>query len=536
MVKSRGIRTEPAQPISKTHVDYATDFIKPCKPLSEEEILDISTPRQFTYNEPFDNDSDDQYAYFYDFVKRGRVPIDTPEERMCDEEYRSYAVMIETIIKNYQSEQPQEPLQPDDQVYIEAYIRSPFQQDLFAYFTNTACTEALTKAAKRECKRKLTFLDRQLLGIVKRRDRPRIVQFDEEGLSAEQIAHQFNLAYKAEEISGFLELHRKYRKKLTSLKGEAKGPKITPEIEALVIKIAGDPDLAQFTLAEIDSVIEKKTGVKIGSFAVSNILKDNGYAKKKPTFSVPESDCTAHKNARIKVVKTLVGFLLENRDIVSIDETQCQAGFTRTAVWGKKGMRCVLPAGRKGKPVHILAAVWKHGLLGYMVRDERIRSNGHIYFLDRLYEELKGIDPEHYKTRFVILMDNAGAHKKKDVKEFVEASGIPVVCNGPMTPHIQPIEYIFSMFKRELKRSNDSGRDRLRLLVGIYNAFYTVYKMKAEVYNTFQHTFKFYKPILRFENISSGSSQQMATNKVLKSYLQLMQKQSESVDPVDLTG
>ena len=536
MVKVRAIRADPALPTSKTHVDYATDFIKPYKPLSEEEILDISTPRQFTFVEPQEPEADEQFAYFYDFVKRGRVPVDTPEERMPEEEFKSYAGMIETIIKNYQSDQPQEPLQPDDQVYIEAYIKSPYQQDIFNYFTNTACTEALTKAAKRECRRKLTFLDRQLLGIVKRRDRSRITKLYQEGLSPEQIAHQFNLAYKAEEIASFLELQRKYKKKLTFLKGEAKGPKITPEIEALVLKIAEDPDLAQFTLAEIDSVIEKKTGVKIGQFAVSNILRDNGYAKKKPTFAVPESDCNAHKNARIKVVRTLVGFLLENRDIVSIDETQCQAGFMRTAVWGKKGVRCVLPVGRKGKPVHILAAVWKHGFLGYMVRDERIRSNGHIYFLKKLFEELQLIDPTGYKNRFVILMDNAGAHKKRDVKEFVESMGIPVVCNGPMTPHIQPIEYIFSMFKRELRRSNDSGRDRLRLLVGIYNAFHAVYKMKAEVYNTFQHTFKFYKPILRYENISSGSSQQMATNKVLKSYLQLMQKQSESVDPVDLTG
>ena len=537
MVKIVPIPSTPSDSFSTTHTDFSTDFIKPFLSLPDEAILELSTPREFTFSDPPPPAPSHDYVFFVDFVQKGRVANTTVEERISDEEYRIYSPMIDTIIHNYQENQPDEPLAGDDQVYLEAFLKSPYQQDVYEYFSGTAYMEATIKPSKPKGANKLSFRDKQVLGQFSRRDREFILQSCDEGLSAEQIAHQLKLRYKAESISGLMALHKRFGKKLKLLKAEKKGPRVTAEVEALVVKIGEDPDLAQMTLAEMDNIVERKAGVRLGASAISHILKDNGFSKKKPTFAVPESDCVPHKNARIKVVKTLIGYLLADRDIVSIDETQVQAGFMRTSVWGKKGARTVLPAGRKGKPVHIIAAIWKHGLLGYMVRDDRIKSNGHIFFLGKLFEELRLIDPHNYKNRFVVLMDNAGAHKKKEVKDFIEAQEVQVLCNGPMTPHVQPIEYIFSMFKRELKRISDSGRDRLQLLIGVYKAFHKVGEMKTEIYNTFLHTFKFYKPILKYQDLSAGTNLQSSTNKVLKSYLELTEKKSSLMEvmPVDLT-
>ena len=518
MVKNVPIQATPALSLATTHSDFCSDFIIPRPQLSDEDILDLSTPRPVTFLDPPDLPASDQFVYFHDFVQKGRIAAGTAEERLSEEEIRTCGRLVDTVVEMYRREQPLEPITPEDDRYLQAFLKSPYQQDIIQFFTNFAVPEPMKARAKQT---KLTYVEQQRIAQIKKRDRDRISRLASEGLAAEQIAQQFNLTYKVETIKHLLDLQKKHGNKF---KLDCKGVKITPEVESAVLKIAADPDSAQLSLQEMEQRVSLESGLKIGAPTVSIILKSNGFAKKKPTFAVPEADCVPHKNARIKVVRKLLEFLLEGREIVSIDETQCQAGFLRTAMWSKKGERCILPAGRKGKPVHVIAAIWRNGVIGYMLRDERIKANSHVLFLARLYEELQRMEPDHYQDRFVILMDNAGAHKKRVVKDFIEAQGVPVLCNGPMTPHIQPIEYVFSLFKRELRRQKESGRDRLRMLVGIYRAWVTVAGMKTEIYNIFQHTFKFYKPILRYENISSGSTLQTSTTKVLNSYLKLSEK------------
>lgn len=520
MVKNIQIQATKAPNLPSTRSNFNSDFIVPGHDLSDEAILDLSTPREvaFTPEQALESLQSDQFVYFIDYVQKGRIATGTEEMRLTDSEIQTYSRMVDTIVHVYRSEQPVKPIPPEEDMYLQAFLKSPYQQDLVDFFTNYPLPELEKSKAKAL---HLSYVQKQQVAQIKKRHRAVITKLAGDGLTEHQIAQHFDLKYKPEIIKLLLDMISRYGSRV---KISGQGAKVTPEIESAVLKLAGDPDSAQLSLQEIEELVTRDFGVKIGAHTVSCILKSNHFAKKKPTFAVPEADCVPHKNTRIKVVCKLLSFLLEGREIVSIDETQCQAGFLRTQVWAKKGSRCVLPAGRKGKPVHVIAAVWRHGVIGYMLRDERIKANSHVFFLSRLYDELKKMDPEHYKERFVVLMDNAGAHKKRLVKDFIESQGVTVLCNGPMTPHIQPIEYVFSLFKRELRRQKDSVRHRLNVLIGIYKSFTLVSKMKTEIYNIYQHTFKFYKPILRYENISSGPSPQSCAQKVIKTYLQLSEK------------
>mmetsp|Transcript_15768 Transcript_15768/g.15750 ORF Transcript_15768/g.15750 Transcript_15768/m.15750 type:complete len:182 (+) Transcript_15768:258-803(+) len=134
-----------------------------------------------------------------------------------------------------------------------------------------------------------------------------------------------------------------------------------------------------------------------------------------------------------------------------------------------------------------------------MLRNERIKGYPYKYFLMQVVDKLKEIDPLNYKERFFIFMDNAGAHKRKMVKDWIELEGITVLCNAPMTPQIQPIEYIFSMFKRALR--DKLHFDREKLMVHIFHSFRSVAQQQIKIYNTFIHTFKFYKPLLDYQDL-----------------------------------
>ena len=55
-----------------------------------------------------------------------------------------------------------------------------------------------------------------------------------------------------------------------------------------------------------------------------------------------------------------------------------------------------------------------------MIRDTRVETYGYKFFLTRILEKLKHLNPMDYKERYFFFMDNAGAHKTKQIKDFLE--------------------------------------------------------------------------------------------------------------------
>ena len=188
--------------------------------------------------------------------------------------------------------------------------------------------------------------------------------------------------------------------------------------------------------------------------------------------------------------------------MISVDETQVNRSFKNTYGWSKAGENAANVAYRKGRPVHIAAAVCKDDVIGYMLRYDPIKASSFKFFMMNLYRKLRQMDPINYKERYFFLIDNASAHKVKANKDYIEIQGIPCICNAPMTPHVQPIEFIFSLFKREFSKFRHlSFEDSL---IHIFYSFKAITETPAKIYNTYLHTIKAYKDILNYENISQG--------------------------------
>ena len=121
------------------------------------------------------------------------------------------------------------------------------------------------------------------------------------------------------------------------------------------------------------------------------MLGDHGYTKKNLRGVVPEADNVPHKNARCKVVKELIHQLELGKLMISVDETQVHRGELNRQGYSKRGQRAIAPAKRKGRPLHIVAAACKYGLLGYMLRDDRIDNYSYKFFLSKLFEKIEEV-------------------------------------------------------------------------------------------------------------------------------------------------
>lgn len=66
----------------------------------------------------------------------------------------------------------------------------------------------------------------------------------------------------------------------------------------------------------------------------------------------------------------------------------------------------------------------------------------------------------NFETNSIVIMDNASTHMSREVVDLIEETGAYLLYSAPYSPDLSPIEYLFSIYKSNLKRySNEYTRD-----------------------------------------------------------------------------
>ena len=58
------------------------------------------------------------------------------------------------------------------------------------------------------------------------------------------------------------------------------------------------------------------------------------------------------------------------------------------------------------------------------------------------------------EPRSVVLMDNASTHMSDEIEDLITATGAVLIYSPPYSPHLNPIELYFGMYKKYLKRND----------------------------------------------------------------------------------
>ena len=77
------------------------------------------------------------------------------------------------------------------------------------------------------------------------------------------------------------------------------------------------------------------------------------------------------------------------------------------------------------------------------------------YFLYWVQEYLCPMlgDYKRGEPRLVVMTDNASTHMSDDVEKAIEATGAVLIYGAPYSPHLNPIEHYFAIYKSYLKRN-----------------------------------------------------------------------------------
>ncbi|CAG9335348.1 unnamed protein product [Blepharisma stoltei] len=493
MVKKRKSKktSKDAPTFTATNVIESTDLINPYIERTRDEIIQISRFKQIKIN--FSEEDNTQlpprhnYLFHIDF---NRAQSETIEDPLPPDEVEEYSRYADELFRDFASKAPDYDLNENvlshnlsDGVTIREMLQaiktSPYKDDFRTYLEKIQFNSI----------NQIKLKEKEETIIIE------AVESFKRGLSIKDAYQEMKGRASSEKLKSIYKLWKLNGDSYLSKIKKKTMPALKPEHMAFLKEISEDPRNTVLSGRERKLLLCNHFGTKIKTDSVRQALKELGYSLKRIRLHVPEADRISHRNSRCRVVQQLVMLQRAGKEMVSVDEAQVNRGETANYGWAKKGQRALYIRGRKGKPLQIVTAARPSGLIGYIIKQNRIDQYSYKHFLSLVFEKLKEIDPENYKERFFIFMDNASAHKTKLIKDYCEIHGMIVLCNAPMTPQLNPIEFVFSMFKWNLRRLPMSEHDDL--LTYVYEAFKRI--KPRHIYNAYIHAMRSYKPALRYE-------------------------------------
>jgi transposase len=225
------------------------------------------------------------------------------------------------------------------------------------------------------------------------------------------------------------------------------------------------------TINEIKNNIFKKFNNKISiSFIRTIIIKKLNYSYKKV------SNKMYNKNLPelLKQKKIFKQKHSNYKDIICIDETYVHSNIHNKYGWSMSGSRLVHYC--KSNPIKysVIVAISCNKIEHSLIEKQNINKEIYKKFIQQLCLI-------HKNKKF--LMDNVSFHKSKEIIQIINDSSNEALFIPPYSPEFNPIEEVFSLFKRQLVK-NFNGTIIFRIKKTIRNLMNTNFE------NYYKHSFQ----------------------------------------------
>ncbi|CAG9332220.1 unnamed protein product [Blepharisma stoltei] len=512
------VKKKPGRKKAQCPNDYTTEiskFIDPTIEYSKEKICLISKPKKYEPSEAenFSLPSRHHYQSIIDFTaKKSSEHIEDP---LTTQEIEEGTKLAREIVDKFALSGPEYELSKEELSQLmkskvtlghalKTINESSFREEFIKFLGKYQTTNINDRQTKRGSNS----------SIISKNCRIKIIKQYLKDKKSRDICKNLYGRISVRLIDEFIEFYNLNGEKAITMDFKPKkSHRLTEEQCKFLCDLTEDPNNIGLSLKERKHILCNHFGIKAKTDDIREVLKENGYSMKRLRSVVPEADNIPHKNARCRVAQQLIYFLHSGKELISVDETQVTRGDNQVYGWSKIGIRATQVAQKKGRPLHIIAAISKDKVIGYMIRYVRIEKHSYKHFLYCLFEKLREMDPANYKERFFVLMDNAGAHKHKVVKDFLESQDITVMCNAPMTPQLQPIEFVFSIFKHNLRKVQLF--DEEELFWAVYQSFRKI--TPRQLHNTYLHTMRAYESGLKYADFQHNCNPYVTDGKIRRS-------------------
>ena len=157
------------------------------------------------------------------------------------------------------------------------------------------------------------------------------------------------------------------------------------------------------------------------------------------------------KEARVAYLKSYLHYKERGTVFIFIDETHFRATDFRYYGRAPTGERAISRKRLTRISVTAITAITSVGTIPHtmFIRGSVNQSVFQVF----IHELVKCIDRNSFQ--YTIVMDNVGFHRTQDVRDLIKGYGISLLLTAPWSCELNPIEYIFSIWKSRVRIPSD---------------------------------------------------------------------------------
>ena len=178
------------------------------------------------------------------------------------------------------------------------------------------------------------------------------------------------------------------------------------------------------------------------------IYKLHGIKKKKLRwYKTPkEQDPVKARQMLTTMKRLLTNARRDGYKIIYIDETMTTRKTVPDTEWARKNENMAVDLEKLDEPtLAVLCGISKEkGIEHHRIFEFSVN-------VDRFIEYLSGVKEANGDEKICIFMDNLSAHTSDRAKAAMREHGFRMIYNVPYSPEYNPIEFVFSQFKKNFR-------------------------------------------------------------------------------------
>jgi transposase len=258
--------------------------------------------------------------------------------------------------------------------------------------------------------------------------------------------------------------------------------KITSNIETFILNSIDSNN--NFNIKNIKHNIQNKFNITLSKASIYHVLHKNNLTYNKNIYvkNIPYDDETIY-NFKIHL-KNKIDNIQNINNFVSYDEMSICLNSVPYKGWSIKGKNCIIKTKNKtifNKRFSLGMSIDVNSNIDFTIKEKALNSQFFNKFIKKINK----------KNNKIIFMDNASIHKNSMFKNYINNYKWNIIYNIPYHSHLNPIEYVFSILRKNILNANVKNIDDLIKIILLFKKNIN----KTHVKNIFNKCFNDIKSI-----------------------------------------